>query len=109
MLTQNDLEKIRKIIRADVREIVREEVGNETQAIKEELQADITHAQIRIRSEIDELKNRIKNLEIRITKLHKELKEEIKLVANFLDRENVSTNKRVKRIDHHLSLPPAQN
>ncbi len=109
MLTKNDLEQIRKIIRADVREIVREEVDNETQAIKEELQADITHAQMRIRSDIDELKNRIKNLEIRVTKMHRELKEEIKLVANFLDRENVATNKRVKWIEDHLQIPPVQN
>ncbi|HLD01626.1 MAG TPA: hypothetical protein VJC10_02000 [Patescibacteria group bacterium] len=105
MLTKNDLDQIRKIVQKETREIVREEVGNETQAIKEELQADITHAQIRIRSEIDELKNRMKNFEIRVTKMHRELKEEIKMVSHFLDKENIKTSRRVEKVEARLGIP----
>ncbi len=101
MLTKDDLVKIRKI--------VREEVENESQAIKDELGADITMSRINIQNDIRGLKDRVKSLEIRLTKMHRELKDEIKLVANFLDRENVATNKRVKRVEDHLQIPPQQN
>lgn len=99
MLTKSDLTQIRKI--------VREEVGNETQALKNELQSDISMARIRVQNDINELKDRIKNLEIRVTKMHEELKNEIKLVANFLDKENVKAIKRVERIEEYLKLSPA--
>jgi len=100
MLTKIDLNQIRKVIR--------EEVGNETKALKDELQADITMARMRVQSDLDELKNRIKNLEIRITKMHKELKSEIKLVSNVLDKENLKTFKRVEKIEEHLGLSSTQ-
>lgn len=99
MLTKTDLTQIRKV--------VREEIGNETQTLKDELQADISMARIRVQNDINELKDRIKNLEIRVTKMHKELKNEIKLVANFLDKENVKAIKRVERIEEYLKLSPA--
>jgi hypothetical protein len=102
MLTKQDLEQIRKILREETKEIVREEIGNETQSLKEELQADITMSRIRVQSDIGDLKTRIKSLEIRMTKMHKELKEEIKLVANFLDKENVKTVKRVEKIEQRI-------
>lgn len=95
MLTKDDLSQIR--------EIVREEVENEAQALKGELQADITMSRIRVQNDIGELKDRIKNIEIRFTKLenrivrmHKDLKNEIKMVANFLDKDNMQTLKRVR-------------
>ncbi len=52
MLTKTDLDKIR--------EIIREEVGNETHVIRDELQADINMVQLRVRSNIEELKDRKK-------------------------------------------------
>lgn len=100
MLTQQDLQAIETL----VRKIVREEVENEVSSLKDELQADINHAQIRIRAEIDELKDRVKNFEIRVTTMHKELKEEIKMVSHFLDKENVKTLKRVEKIETHLGI-----
>jgi chromosome segregation ATPase len=96
MLTEEDLKSIRKIIR--------EEVENEVSAAKDELQADINHSQLRIRGEIDELKDRIKNLEIRVTKMHAELKEEMKTIANILDKDNMKTLKRVQEIEEHIGL-----
>lgn len=104
MLTKTDLSQIRKI--------VREEVENETQALEDGLQAEITMARIRIQTDINELKNRLKNVEIkvknleaRIIKMHKDLKKEIKMVANFLDKENIKTLKKVEKIEEHLKLP----
>lgn len=103
MLTKQDLSQIRTIIR--------EEVGNEVKAAKEELGADIIMARIRVQNDIEELKNRVKNVEIRLTgletkiiKMHRDLKNEIKLAVEFLDQENVKTAKRVMRIESHLSL-----
>ena len=110
MLTKADLSEIRKI--------VREEVENETQAIKNELQGDITMSRMRVQNDISELKDRIKNLDIRmtrlengveklenrVTKMHKDLKNEIKMVVDFLDKENIKTLKRVEKIEDHLGL-----
>ena len=96
MLTKTDLSEIRKIIR--------EEVENEVNALKDELQADATMSRIKIQTDIRELKDRIKNLEVRVTKMHKELKEEIKMVSHFLDKENMKTLKRVERLEAHLRL-----
>ncbi|MBI4079270.1 MAG: hypothetical protein HY429_03155 [Candidatus Levybacteria bacterium] len=96
MLTKSDLTEIRKVIR--------EEVENEAQAIKDALGADITMSRMRIQSEINELKDRIKNLELRVTKMHKELKEEIKTVSHVLDKDNMKTLKRVEKLEDHLGL-----
>src|SRR3989344_8820144 len=100
MLTKSDLSQIRKVIR--------EEVENEVRTTRTELQADITMARMRLQSEIQELKDRIKNLEIRITKMHRELKEEIKIVSHVLDKENLRTIKKVEKIEEHLGLSSTQ-
>ncbi len=107
MFTKQDLSQIGKL----VRKVVREEVENETKASKEELQADIIMARIRVQSDIRELKDRIKNVEIgftgletKITKMHKDLKNEIKMVVEFLDKDNMKTAKRVMRIESHLGI-----
>ncbi len=107
MLTKTDLSQIEKL----VRKVVREEVENETKALKEELQGDIIMARIRVQSDIEELKNRVKNVEIGLTsletkviKMHKDLKNEIKIVVEFLDKDNMKTAKRVMRIESHLGL-----
>jgi len=52
---------------------------------------------MKLQSDIQELKDRIKNLEIRMTKMHKELKEEIRMVSHFLDKENLRTIKKLRR------------
>lgn len=103
MLTKQDLTQIRTV--------VREEVENEVKAAKEDLGADIIMARIRVQNDIEELKNRMKNVEIRftgletkITKMHKDLKNEIKMVVEFLDKDNMKTVKRVMRIESHLGL-----
>lgn len=96
MLIKSDLSEIRKI--------VREEVENETHAIKDELQSDITMSRMRIQQDINELTDRTKNLEIRITKMHTDLRNEVKMVSHFLDKENMETVKRVEKIEDNLGL-----
>lgn len=98
MLTSDDIKKIRNVIR--------EEVENEVTASKNELSADVAMSGMRVRKDIIELKDRIKSLEIRTSKNHRDVKKEIKIVVDFLDRENVHTQKRVDRIEEHLHLPP---
>lgn len=94
MLTKEDLSEIRKI--------VREEVENESKQI----QSDLTLVKIHLDSEINEVRNRVKNLEIKtanletkIDKMHRELKEEIKKVVDFFDREHLRIDKRVKILE----------
>ncbi len=101
MLTKTDFIQIRKILK----EVVRDEVGNEVQALKVELGSDINMSRMRIQNDINELKDRIKNLEIRVSKMHTELKKEIKAVSYFLDKDVIKTIKRVRIIEEHLGLP----
>jgi hypothetical protein len=69
MLALNDFKQIRTI--------VREEVGNEVQSMKEDLSSDIIMSNLRMREQMDQLKNRIKNLEIRIGRInHEEVEED---------------------------------
>lgn len=96
MLTKSDLSQIRKVIR--------EEVENEVQSARDELQAEIKLSRMELSTRIDRVEDRIKNLEIRVTKMHNDLKKEIKMVVNFLDKENIKTLKRVKIIEDHLGL-----
>ena len=103
MLTRDDLNQFRKVIR--------EEIENETKVLKDELGSDITMARMRLQADINELKDRIKNLEIgmtnlesKITRMHKELKSEIKLIVTVLDKENLKTLKRVEKIEQNLSI-----
>lgn len=96
MLSKGDLDQIRTV--------VREEVENEVTAAKDEIQSDATMTKILMQGNINEIKDRIKNLEIKTTRMHRELKAEIKLVVNFLDNENVKTTKRVKKIEDRLEM-----
>jgi len=95
MLTKADLKEIRKI--------VREEVETESQNIKDEIQADIKMSLIRVSGELNQIKDRLKNLEIKANKIQKDLK----YAVNFLDKEGLRVGKRVKRIEEHLGLETA--
>ncbi|OGY11613.1 MAG: hypothetical protein A3A58_03390 [Candidatus Blackburnbacteria bacterium RIFCSPLOWO2_01_FULL_41_27] len=112
VLTKSDLDQIRKV--------VREEVEVEVTTATRNLQIQILQSRIEARTDNKELKEHAKTTEIlargserRLTKLeakidknHKEIKEEIKQVSDFLDKENLKAVKRVKRVEEHLSLPP---
>lgn len=67
-----------KTLLKEIRKIVREEVGNEIQASKDDLDSTIREARMRVQMDIREQADRTKNLEIRVERNHKELKAEIK-------------------------------
>lgn len=90
MLTKSDLQEIQKIVKSEVQSETRE-------ILKVELKP--------LREGIRDLRDSTKNLDIKLTRMHKELKEEIKTVAYILDKENMRTLKRVKKIETHLGLP----
>ena len=90
MLSNDDLKKIRAV--------VREEVEEEVDSLKTEL----SMSDIRTRAEIDEVKGGVKDLKIQMKKMHKDLRGEVKYVGHILDKDNIKTLQRVKRIEPHL-------
>jgi copper chaperone CopZ len=104
MLAKSDLQAIEKLVRG----VVREEIETESEAIREELTSEILNSRMRIQNDVDEVKNRVKNVDIKLTKVHKDLKKENKDILDFLDKQDVRLHKRVTRIENHLNLPPLQ-
>lgn len=94
MLTKADLKEIRKI--------VREEVEAEAEHIKDEIHADVKMSLVRISGELNQIKDRLKNLEIKVNRIQKDLK----YAVNFLDKEGLRVQKRVDRVEKHLGLAP---
>ncbi len=100
----NENREYNKLLK-DMRKIIREEVGNEVQASKEELDSTIRESRMRIQTDIMENTDRIKNLEIRVTKNHKEVLSKLKITSDFHDQVGLNLAKRVKKIEQHLILP----
>ena len=110
MLTKTDLSQIRKI--------VREEVTIEVKNAREELQAEIKFARMETINEISRLDNRVKNLEIRLSQFQAEteknfkqikinirqLRKDLNAFTNSFDTDRARLQKRVARIETHLSL-----
>lgn len=110
MITTDDLANIRKVIR--------EEVTTEVKDSTRTLDHEIRMSRMKIQQNIDELDNRMKNVEIRvdgidkkvdnlnetIDKVHRSLKKEIKYTTHILDKENMRTAGRVRRIEDHLGI-----
>lgn len=98
-----------------IRKVVREEVEAEVGAAKHNLQVQLLRVEAQVRDVRDRAKTteilarsiekRVVKIDAKMDKNHREVKEEIKQVSDFLDRENLKTAKRVKRIDEHLGLP----
>lgn len=115
MLTKSDFKQIGTIVQKNVQDVVRDEIGNETKGLKNSLESEIRMSRMRLQSSINELEDRFKNIEIGNNKTHKEITEIKKGVANIykrlkftsdiLDKDNIRTLKRVRRIELHLKLP----
>lgn len=89
MLTNNDLGKIKKIIHDSIKPV----------------QIDVTGLKIDLKS----LKRGIKGMETNITGLKKDVKKirkNVDIIIDSFDRENLSLNRRVARIETHLQLKP---
>lgn len=93
MLTKTDFSKFKKLIR--------EEVEAEGENIRSEIKGEIKLAGIRTTTELREVNTRLKNLEITTRKIQKDLAK----TSDFLDRENLETVKRVRKIEEHLGFP----
>lgn len=108
MLTKDDLKAIQKIIR--------QEVENEVNDVKSSLDYEIRMSRMHIQESVREVRDRVKNFEIKtqdsiekldkkMDKIYRGLKIEIEKVSHMLDKENIETLRRVKRIEQHLALP----
>ena len=96
MLTKDDLKKLK--------EIVREEIEAEGENLKNEINGTVSMSGIKIRSELKEVKTRLKNVEVGVKKLQKDLK----TVSDTLDKDIIKTQKRVNRVERHLHLPEVE-
>ena len=94
MLTKNEFKEFRKI--------VREEIEAESENIKNELQTEMKVNMMRTVGELKELNTRVKNIEVKLNKIQKDLK----YTVDFLNKEGLKTQKRVKRLENHLHLSP---
>ena len=114
MLTKDDLQQIRKIMR--------EEVKTEVQDSSNTLGNQLRLTKIEIRSDINDLDDRMKNVEIRmdnvvgsverIGKDIKGLKKDMKyvsktteIIAKNYDEGDIKLDRRVTKIEDHLNLP----
>lgn len=111
MLTKNDLSEISKLVRRETKRTVREEVEAEGERIRSEVGGEIKLAGIRTTTELREVNTRLKDLEIKTTRVEKgvkKLRSDLKNSADFLDRENLKTVKRVQTIETHLGFSEPQ-
>nr|MBI5455794.1 hypothetical protein [Candidatus Levybacteria bacterium] len=110
MLTKNDLDQIRKVIRQEVKV----EVKDSTQT----LGSQIRISRMQVQANIGELDDRMKNVEIRLDDVGSQVKKTQKDVSqikrtqntmlNLLDKEQMQQRKRITRLEEHAGLPTPQ-
>lgn len=101
MLTKIDLSKIKKV--------VRDEVVSESRNTNLSLRSEIKTARMQIQNELGTLTDRVKNLEQQSRETGKDVKKirkNVDTIIDSFDRENLSLNRRVARVETHLHLPP---
>jgi hypothetical protein len=101
-LTTNDLKKIRGV----VREEVEAEVGN----AKRDLDSSISSVRLRNSYELTQVNNRLKNLEVgqgRLESGQKKIQKSLDYAVNFLDKQDIKTEKRIEKIERKLDIQPA--
>jgi hypothetical protein len=91
-LTNDDLKKIRGV----VREEVEAEVGN----AKGDLDSSLSSLRLRNSYELSQISNRLKNLEVGQRKIQKDLDNTI----DFLDKQDIKTEKRLEKVEKKLNL-----
>lgn len=98
MLTKDDLKQLRTVIR--------EEMESEAETTRHHIDEKQRELRMELKPEIREIKDRVKTLNIEATKNHKEVLGKLEKTSDFLDRTNLTTLKRVERIETHLGLSP---
>jgi len=113
MLTKNDLDQIRKVIRQEVKV----EVKDSTQT----LESQIRLSRMQVQASIGEVDDRVKNVEIRqddtvnkVDKIQKDIDGLSKKVSkiqrtqnsmlDMLDGEQMTQRKRILRLEQHVGL-----
>ena len=107
MLTKDDFSSIKKIIR--------EEIGNEVKDAVSTLESKIIISLMQTQSSIGDLEDRIKNLAIKLDGVDKNVKENKKNIGKLqktldvaikmFNEDDVKLEKRVRKIETHLRLP----
>jgi hypothetical protein len=110
MLTKNDLDQIRKVIRQEVKV----EVKDSTQT----LESQIRLSRMQVQGNIGEVDDRIKNVEIKFDDAANNVKKVQKAVLQIkktqdtmlvlLDREQMQQRKRIVRLEEHVGLSIAE-
>lgn len=102
MLTNNDFQQIKTIVREETRKIAQEEtrkiVQEETRTIVQEETRTI------VREETADLKRDFKTIKNDVARM----RTDIKAIVSFFDSEYLGLRKRVDRLEEHLRLPPLQ-
>lgn len=106
MLTKNDLDQIRKVIRQEVKV----EVKDSTQT----LNSQIRLSRMQVQANIGELDDRIKNVEIKLDDAANNVKKIQKDVSklqrtqdtmlDLLDKEQMQQRKRIVRLEEHVGF-----
>lgn len=92
MLTKQDLESIREVVRDEIEDQVRE------------LYKDHLTLRVEFQKEISSLKTSVINLRSTIKNLQKDIKNIFDFIK-FFDRSHQDSRKRLDRIEKHLKLP----
>lgn len=110
MLTKNDLDQIRKVVRQEVKV----EVKDSTQT----LNSQIRLSRMQVQANIGEVDDRIKNVEIRLDDVANNVKKIQKNVSklqrtqdemlDLLDKEQMQQRKRITRLEEHAGFPTPQ-
>ena len=111
MLTKTDLEQIGNVVKEIVRGEVKTEVKDSTRTIENQIRL----SRMQVQNEINELDDRMKNVEIRVDGMAKDtktvkkdvsyLKKTLDVFIDRTDREETKLEKRVTRVENHLSIP----
>lgn len=106
MLTKTDLSQIRKIIR--------EEVETEVSDAKKTLESLIRISKLEVKSQINDVDDRLKNVEIGVDMLGKDMKnvkkdlkflrETANLIIKNFEEADIILKKRVEKIEEHLGI-----
>lgn len=101
MLTKQDLNQIKKIVRS--------EVVSESETSQRRLRSEIKLSRIEVQQDIRGLTDRVKDVELQSKANGKGIKRiEVKFdeLFDFLDKEHLGLVKRVKRVETHLNIQP---
>jgi chaperonin cofactor prefoldin len=108
--TKNDISTLSKIIKT----VVRSEVSNEVKDLKSTLSAEIKLSSMRIRSSINELEDKVKNVEVSMTTLQndmttvksgvKKLRKDLEKTIGFFDSNDVSLHNKLNKTRSEIGL-----